>query len=217
MRLMRGITQTTLAIGFLIAGAAAAAESTQTFDVKGFTGIKIDGHVEIDVSVGEKFAVKVSGREADMERLRVEVRDGVLHIYEERRKRGSRRERSRELHATIALPRLNRVDIDGMSDGKIRNIDSENFSLSVDGHGELTLSGKCGTSEIDIDGHAEIEGREFKCKNVSLNVDGHGDIELYAGETLAVDISGHGDVEIYGNPRISKFRQRGMGQFEIRE
>ncbi len=217
MRLMRGITRTTAAVGFLIAGAAMAAESTQTFDVKGFTGIEVDGHVELDVSVGEKFAVKVSGREADMERLRVEVRDGVLHIYKERRKRGSRRENSRELRATIALPKLNSVDIDGMSDAKIRNIDSDNFSLSVDGHGELTLSGKCGTSVIDIDGHAEIEGREFRCKNVSLNVDGHGEIELYAGETLAIDISGHGDVEIYGNPRISKFRQSGMGQFEIKE
>jgi len=217
MRLMRGITRTTAAVGLLIAGAAMAAESTQTFDVKGFTGIEVDGHVELDVSVGEKFAVKVSGREADMERLRVEVREGVLHIYEESLKRGSRRERSREIHATIALPKLNSVDIDGMSDAKIRNIESDNFSLSVDGHGELTLSGKCGTSVIDIDGHAEIEGREFKCENVSLKVDGHGEIELYAGETLAVDISGHGDVEIYGNPRISKFRQSGMGQFEIKE
>ena len=217
MRLMRGITPATAAVGFLIAGAAMAAESTQTFDLKDFTGIEVDGHVGLDVSVGEKFAVKVSGREADMERLRVEVRDGVLHIYKERRKRGSRRQRSRELHATIALPKLNSVDIDGMSDAKIRNIDSDNFSLSVDGHGELILSGKCGSSVIDIDGHAEIEGREFKCKNVSLKIDGHGEIELYAGETLAVDISGHGDVEIYGNPRISKFRQSGMGQFEIKE
>lgn len=217
MRAMRGITRTIAAAGFLIAGAAMAAESTQTFEVKGFTGIEVDGHVGLDVSVGEKFAVKVSGREADMERLRVEVRDGVLRIYKERRKRGSRRQRSRELQATIALPKLNSVDIDGMSDAKIRNIDSDNFSLSVDGHGELTLSGKCGTSVIDIDGHAEIEGREFKCKNVSLSVDGHGEIELYAGETLAVDISGHGDVEIYGNPRITKFCQSGGGQFEIRE
>ncbi len=217
MRLWRGITRTTVAVGFLIAGAAMAAESTQTFDVKGFTGIEVDGHVGLDVSVGEKFAVKVSGREADMERLRVEVRDGVLHIYKERRKRGSRRQGSRELHATIALPKLNSVDIDGMSDAKIRNIDSDNFSLSVDGHGELILSGKCGTSVIDIDGHAEIEGREFRCKNVSLKVNGHGEIELYASETLAVDISGHGDVEIYGNPRISKFRQSGMGQFEIKQ
>lgn len=217
MRAMRGITRTIAAAGFLIAGAAMAAESTQTFEVKGFTGIEVDGNVGLDVSVGEKFAVKVSGREADMERLRVEVSDGVLHIYKERRERGSRRQRSRELHATIAMPKLNSVDIDGMSDAKIRNIDSDNFSLSVDGHGELILSGKCGTSVIDIDGHAEIEGREFKCKNVSLDVDGHGEIELYAGETLAVDISGHGDVEIYGNPRISKFRQSGMGQFEIKE
>ena len=217
MTIMRGITLIATTVGFMIAGAAMAAESTQTFDVKGFTGIEVDGHVELDVIVGEKFFVEVSGREADLERLKVEVRDGVLRIYKERRKRGSRRERSRELYATIALPKLNSVDIDGMSDGEIRNIDSDNFSLSVDGHGELALSGKCGTSVIDIDGHAEIEGREFKCKNVSLKIDGHGEIELYADETLAVDISGHGDVEIYGNPRISKFRQSGMGQFEIKE
>ena len=59
MRIMRGITRTTAAAGFLVAGAAIAAESTQTFDVKGFTGIEVDGHVELDVSVGEKFALKV--------------------------------------------------------------------------------------------------------------------------------------------------------------
>ena len=217
MTFLRGMKLTAASVGLLIAGAAMAAESTQTFDVKGFTGIEIDGHVELNVNVGEKFAVEVSGSEADMERLRVEVRDGVLHIFKERRKKGSKRGRSRELQATISLPELNSIQIDGMSDAKIENVDSDRFELSVDGHGDVTLTGKCGTSEINIDGHGKIEGRDFKCNNVSLDVDGHAVIELYAGETLAVDIDGHADVEVYGNPRISKFRKRGMGQFEIIE
>jgi hypothetical protein len=217
MKLLRGIALIAASVGFVITSAAIAAENTQTFDVVGFTGIEVDGHVELNVSVGEKFFVEISGREVDMERLRVEVEDGVLRIYKERRKRGSRRGRSKKLHATIRLPKLNSLEIDGMSDAEIRNIDSDNFSLSVDGHGEINLSGKCGTSEIDVDGHAEIDGREFKCQNVSLDVDGHGEIEIYAGETLEVDIDGHGNVEIYGNPRIKKYRQSGMGQFEIKD
>ena len=217
MTFLRGMKLTMASVGLLIAGTSMAAASTQTFDVDGFTGIEVNGHVELNVSVGEKFSVEVSGQEADMERLRVEVRDGVLHIFKERRKKGSRRGRSKGLQATISLPNLNSVQIDGMSDANIKNVDSDRFELFVDGHGDVTLTGKCGTSEINIDGHGEIEGRDFKCSNVSLNVDGHADIELYAGETLAVDIDGHADVEVYGNPRISKFRKSGMGQFEIIE
>lgn len=217
MRKFKEIALVIMTTTLLIVAPAMAAEISQTFDVKGFTGIEVDGHVELDVSVGEKFAVEISGREADMERLKVEVVDGVLRISKERPKRVYRRDRSKEFHATISLPKLDSVKIDGMSDAEIRNIDSDNFSLSVDGHGELILSGKCGSAEIDIDGHAEIEGREFKCHDVTLNIDGHGEINLFADQTLAIDISGHGDVEIWGNPRISKFRKSGMGQFEIRE
>jgi len=217
MRKFKEIALVIMTTTLLIVAPAMAAEISQTFDVKGFTGIEVDGHVELDVSVGEKFAVEISGREADMERLKVEVVDGVLRISKERPKRVYRRDRSKEFHATISLPKLDSVKIDGMSDAEIRNIDSDNFSLTVDGHGELILSGKCGSAEIDIDGHAEIEGREFKCHDVTLNIDGHGEINLFADQTLAIDISGHGDVEIWGNPRISKFRKSGMGQFEIRE
>lgn len=205
------------AVAILLAGSALAAESTQKYDLKGFTGIEVDGHVEMEVKVGKKFYVEVSGRERDMENLIVEVEDGTLRIYKKRGRRGGWfRDRSRELNAVIHLPKLNSVEIDGMSDAKISNIDSDKFSLDIDGHGDLTLTGKCGRADIEIDGHADIDARDFKCEDVVLDVDGHGNIELFAGKTLSIDINGHGDVEVYGNPRLKKFRTSGMGRFEIK-
>jgi len=217
MMLKRGTIGVIAGMGLVMASAALAAEGARTFDLKGFSGLEVDGHVQLDVSVGEKFAIEVKGRERDLERLRVEVENGVLRIYKERRRFSIKRDRSKELHATISLPILESIDIDGMSDARVVNIDSDKLRLSVDGHSEIDLSGKCGTLEIDIDGHAEVVAAELKCDSVDLQVDGHGEIDVYASDTLAVDIDGHGDVKVTGSPRISKFRKSGMGSFEIKD
>ena len=51
---------------------------TRTYDVDGFDAIRIDGVFEIDVAVGEDFAVSVEAEDNLLEYIIVEVRRGEL-------------------------------------------------------------------------------------------------------------------------------------------
>lgn len=189
-------------ISGLFAGSPAfAADVAQTLDLAGFDRIDISGVYELDVTVGDDFAIELSGGEKEMDRVEASVRDGTLYLERKKQKKRWSRGTDNGVHAVISMPSLLSLDISGVVDGEVDGIDSERFELEVSGVGDVELSGECGSFEADVSGVGDLNARDLKCSNVDIEVSGVGSATVYASTSVDAEVSGMGNIDVYGSPQ----------------
>ena len=190
----------------LLAGAAMAHDDenkvSKTYDLAGFDEIDVGGVYELDVKVGPAFSVVLSGNERDMARVEVSVKDGALKLGQRDRARGDRnRNHDHGVNAVITLPSLVGLDVSGVVEGKVENIDAENFEVNISGVGEVELFGECGSLDANVSGVGDLDAEELKCRRVDVRLSGVGDASVYASDEVDAKVSGMGDIDVYGSPK----------------
>ena len=170
---------------------------TETYNLSGFEEISVSGAYDLDVTVGEAFSITVSGHAEEMENLKVEVKNGELHLGKVKNKR---MKNTNGVQAKITMPRLSAMSVAGVAEGTVTGIDAEDFELDIAGVGELRLSGTCQHLEADIAGVGEIKARDFKCEDVHVSLAGVGEAEVYASKSVDVSAMGVGEVNVWGKP-----------------
>ncbi|MEM8772518.1 MAG: head GIN domain-containing protein [Pseudomonadota bacterium] len=192
----------------LLTGAALADDDvTETLDLTGFDKIDIAGVMELDVTVGEDYAIEMQGPADEIERVEASVKDGVLKLKQrDRKKKGFGWGGNREgIDVTISLPSLTALEISGVVDGDIRNVDTESFELDVSGVGDIDIAGVCGNFDADVSGVGDLDAKALECRDVEIDVSGVGDATVYASEAVDASVSGMGEIDIYGSPdRVEK-------------
>jgi len=204
------ISVSILAIG--VAGAALAKDDknivTKDLDLSGFDRIDISGVYELDVEVGKDFSIELSGPDDEMNLVETSVKNGVLYLDQREAKRGERRRwnNNREgIDAKITLPSLVALDVSGVVEGSIANIDSEKFKLEISGVGDVELDGECGSFDADVSGVGDLDAEALECRSVSVKVSGVGDASVFARDEVDARVSGMGDIDVYGSPeKVSK-------------
>lgn len=189
-----------------IAGAALADDEddiSQTLDLTGFERIEISGIYDLDVTVGPAFSVTLKGPEYEMGRVEASVKNDVLNLDMRDRKRGEkkrRRNRRDGVEATVTLPILRGLDVSGVVDGQIRNVNTDAFEVSISGVGDVEVEGECGVFNANLSGVGDLEAEQLECNKVVVKVSGVGDAEVYAREEVDARVSGMGDIDVYGGP-----------------
>jgi hypothetical protein len=196
---------TVLALGAIAIPLAASAHGKdsqkhvdESYDFKGFENLDIGGVYELDVQVGEKFALSTSGHEKEVENMKIYVDGDTLRVENKNKKWRMRNQKG--IIIRISMPTLRSVDIGGVGTGEISGIDSERLDLDIGGVGELTLSGTCGLVEIDVAGVGELDARNLKCEDAEVDLAGVGEISVHASNSVDVSAAGVGEVDVYGNP-----------------
>ncbi len=134
-----------------------------------------------------------------MDLVDVSVKNGVLRLGQEERKRSWRKKRS-GIDAKITLPSLVGLDVSGVVEGTVTKIDTERFDLDISGVGDMELSGECGELDADVSGVGDLEADGLECRAVSVEVSGVGDASVYATEEIDARVSGMGSIDVYGSP-----------------
>ncbi len=204
------ISVSILAIG--AAGAAIAKDDknivTKDLELTGFDRIDVSGVYELDVEVGKEFSIELSGPDDEMNLVETSVKNGVLYLDQREAKRGERRRwrNNREgIDAKITLPSLVALEVSGVVEGSIANIDSEKFKLEISGVGDLELDGECGSLDADVSGVGDLDADALECRSVSVKVSGVGDASVFARDEVDARVSGMGDIDVYGSPeKVSK-------------
>lgn len=174
--------------GFAMTTPGFSRDITETYDVKDFDKIKMDGFGNLNVTIGDGFKVTATGDDDMIDMLRLRVRgskliidfdddDDDVHI-------GSFSDL--EIDIDITMPSLNDMEIDGLTDVVVEGLDEEDFNLEIDGKADIELMGKCVTANIEIDGWADLRAKNFKCENVTIEFDGMGDADVYASDRKSV-------------------------------
>jgi hypothetical protein len=84
------------------------------------------------------------------------------------------------------------------------DLDVGALDSSIDGSGELRLSGVARDHAIDIDGSGDVFARALATESTSISIDGSGRCEVAVSKRLDVDIDGSGDVQYCGDPEVAR-------------
>ena len=188
--------------------AASTQVSSGSYDLSGFDSIEVDGAWELKISEGD-FSVDVSSSEAVRDDLRVRVDGQTLRLG----LRNGTRSINPNLEATIVLPDLEELDIDGSADVRFSGFDLEELELDVDG--AATIRGVDSTIEqlhVDVDGAANIDLDEASVVNADVQMDGAGKLDIrMAGGTLEGEVNGVGTVTWFGDVSSESIDIDGIG------
>ncbi len=163
---------------------------------------------DLDVTAGSDFSVAISGPEYEMNRVEASVKNGVLSLDMRDRKRGEKKrwgKKNKGVDATITLPLLTGLNVSGVVDGRIKNVNTDEFEVSISGVGDVEIDGECGVLNANLSGVGDLEAEKLECSKAIIKVSGVGDAEVYARDEVDARVSGMGDIDVYGGPeKVSK-------------
>ena len=197
----------------------------RNYAVGNFDRIDLAGAYDVTVQTGAKPGVRARGNEKAIEKLVVEVRDGVLRIRPEK-ERGFRWGRSHrgKITVNVTVPSLRAAQLAGAGDVRINEVKGAQFDGGIAGSGDLTIdrievdslklsiagagdakavSGRAKSAAYDIAGSGGIDARGIATETAAISIAGAGNVEAHAASTASVSIMGAGDVDVTGGAKCT--------------
>lgn len=184
-------------------------EVTKTFDLRDFNEISIAGSAELNFTQDSVYLVEVKSTEQNMERLKLEVRQGVLSVSHDNKKNGKDNRitlksfmNGGHYKLTVHAPSLNAIKIAGSADVRTGNITTENFRIEIAGSGDVNIGGlQARTFDVAIAGSGDVDAKAKNVEYTSFSIAGSGDIDAHFTDcgTVTTSVAGSGDIKLEGN------------------
>ena len=202
---------------------------TENRKVSNFSKIKSSGSIDIVITAGNNFELKVEDDENLLPHLITEVKEGELTIYYDTDLS------IMESHGKVEInvPTLNKISSSGSGNvtinGILKNdteiqfassgsgdiegrVDAPSIDINTTGSGDIKLSGQTKNLTSKTVGSGDIRCANLKSENVEVKVLGSSDVFVFASVSLKVDIAGSGDVTYGGNPASPVITVKGSGE-----
>ena len=202
--------------------------TTQSYDLKGFTGVKVAGPDDVTIRRGDAFAISAKGPKAVIDELEIRLDGNMLSIG--RKNSGfSFSGGDDNVEIAITMPALRAVrltgsgEIDadtvdgdaveavvtGSGDLKVATLNGKSAKLTVSGSGDIEAGGgTIGSGDFDITGSGNIAAGGLAATTLDVSITGSGDVEAKASSSADIAILGSGDATIGGG---AKCTTRAMG------
>ncbi len=108
------------------------------------------------------------------------------------------------------------VELDGLYSGKMVFGNLDNFTLNVEGLGDISLVGECANSNIKIDGALNLEAYDFKTVDTTIETAGLAKCNIYVSNNLEANLEGAGVINYDGNPVSVNKSADGVGKISPR-
>lgn len=167
--------------------------------LSGFSHISSKGSVDVEVQVGQEFAVVVEADDNLIPIIKTDVRDGFLNINTDDSFRSSL-----PVKVKVSMPSLETINIQGSGDITANNINAGNFAYEVTGSGDGKLSGTASSASFVITGSGNVDATNLAVSAAEVRVTGSGDAKVNAKDSLKAQINGSGDVWYKGSPQVDK-------------
>jgi hypothetical protein len=196
----------------------------RNYAVGGFDRIELGGSYDVTVRTGSAPSVHARGNEKAMERLVVEVRDGVLSIHPKKSNGFHWGPGGGHVVLQVTVPNLRGAELAGSGDLRIDSVAGEEFEGDIAGSGNLTVdrievgelkfdiagsgnakasNGRAKKAEYENAGSGGIDAAGIATETASVSIAGSGDVMAHASNSAAVSIMGSGNVELKGGAKCS--------------
>lgn len=193
---------------------------TRIFDLTGFDGVSASSGIHVFVDVGEGFSVVAeSDDEAQLDRLKVDVRRGTLRISMDQGLLSLRRTRGWRITMRVSLPELIHADassgawveIDDM-EGEFIELDaSSGARIETDTLAGTTISavvssgsqisaaeGECDALEAVASDGSNLNLANVACSNVDATASSGASISVHADESIDAKASSGATITVHG-------------------
>lgn len=179
----------------LVSSPAGVSSSEIRAGLTGFDSIWLDGSWSVTLQPGE-FEVITSIPDRVADDVTVEVTGDTLRL----RVRPGARGVNAGLAATITLPDLESVEVDGSAEVRLERFDLDELEIEVDGAASITGVDNTVTELIvDVDGAASVDLAESRIVHAEVDLDGAARVGLFMdGGELTGEIDGLGSVTYSG-------------------
>lgn len=171
--------------------------TTQSFDLKGFTGVKVAGPDDVTIRQGDAFAITAKGPQNEVAELEIKLDGDVLSIGRKRSGFSFNSHDGDGVQIEITMPKLSTLRLTGSGSIDADTADGDAVEAVVTGSGDLKvakLSGKSAELTISGSGDIEIGGGTIGTGDYSVTGSGSIDADGLIADTLDVSITGSGDV-----------------------
>jgi hypothetical protein len=181
-----------VALGFLSVGAASA----ETRAISGFDAISASAGVPVEVNIGPRFQVEVTGRDAAQIETRVEGATLVV------RPRGQWRWGRRDAEVQVTMPAVSGLEASSGARIRANQVVGPSITLGASSGARVRVSGSCGALAANASSGAQIDAEALQCGNGSADVSSGARIKVNVSGRLDVDASSGGDVLASGGPEL---------------
>ncbi len=212
-----------LAATAMLAAPVGAVAAEKSFDLPPFTGITISSGIDAVVTVGDaaQSVVASSPRPEEVEDLKIEVRDGRLHVWRDFNLFGIFDFGAEPLTTVIiAAPELTSVSADSGADIDVTGVSGDavslnassgsdidaraaagtSFDLNASSGANLSVEGTCQSARIVASSGASLRADRLLCTDVDANASSGSDIDAHATGSFTGNASSGSDISVAGNP-----------------
>lgn len=205
-------------------------------NVSGYHAIQVSGGIDLYLSQGDE-SVAVSASEIKhRDRIKTEVKDGVLKIWYEYDKEQHVRIDwgNRKMKAYVSYKKLDKIGGSGGSDilvyGTIKEpvlslnlsggsdfngkVETADLKIDASGGSDVTISGSTNKLDIDASGGSDFRGYELLTDICNLQASGGSDVYVTINKELTADASGGSDVFYKGNGLIRDLKSSGSSSIK---
>lgn len=176
----------------------------------------VDGFHEITILTSGEVTVDVTGTES----LTVTTDDNILPLVTTEVDGGTLTFGSREntsfsptggVRFALTAETVDGLTIRGSGSVTIAGIDTDTFSVTLAGSGDVELTGTADTLDIDLPGSGGVDAEALTVRSADVSINGSGSAAVHTSDELDVSINGSGSVTYLGNPASVRQSIRGSG------
>ncbi len=205
-------------------------ENAEVRIAKNFHGISLSSAFDVYLSQSNEEAVAVSASETRFrDRIKVEVRDGILRISCDRE--GLFNGERMKLKAYISFKQIDKLSVSGACDvyinGTLRadaltikqsgasdlkgKLDVKKLSVDLSGASDMTVSGQTGQLDVEVSGASDFKGFDLVSDFCELRATGASDIKITVNKELSAHATGASDIRYRGEGLIRDIHTSGAG------
>ena len=162
------------AMGNVMASAAVNDDTviSKEYKLTGFSGLRANHAVTIHYTQGSTYSIKAEGSAKQIDRLKLEVKDGLLVVSDEQKEKNNVNNEKQMLTLFITSPDLNRLENKG-----VLNFDTDQL--------------KTGDFHLVSSGVLRFDARQISCKEATCEFKGVSDLDAHIdGTTLKMNDNG---------------------------
>lgn len=179
------------------------ADVEREFSVDDFDSVAVSQGINLNLVIGPASSViAVADKDSDLDRLNIEVDEGVLEI-----RRGSWVSGLFSIgmsHGSVTVNvvanKLKAVRSSSGANADLTDIICSDLRLDASSGGRAEVSGRCDTVVIDASSGANVDSSDLLTTDADVDASSGASIRVFAGESFRGDASSGSSIRVYGNP-----------------